>query len=637
MIISYDIENYKKNEKTGEYEPYLDATGKYFTLGVVYKETGGHKVFTDRKEMWKYIIELGLKEQKRGKRLIAYAHNSRYDFYQIADLTDRNLKWFSEDPFICGYYQNENGQNKEIIKFLDTMSLFHMSLKKVGEIIGFPKTEIPLIIGTKLTKSKLKEIAKYCANDCLVILKAIKFLKEKLKKDNINIKNLCTINQIAISYIINKLKEDNNNEHILYRGKDGSLSEYTHKTKYANEIHSAYRGGYVRVWKTGFLNNIYTIDYNSLYPHSATMIEFPDLRTERKINKPLEIISKEELFNKIGISRCLIRNRNNKLGLLQVRGMDKAYVPLNEKYIIGTWTHMELAEAIKEGYEIKDIEWSIIWDKGKNPFKKLFEDIYQKRIECNNEFDKYFYKQILNGSIGKFGQTRMNQEMVIDSIEKVYEYLQRNYEMIKGIEGKNDVMYLNKNINNGEVKKYYAPIIPCLITAQARIIMYRCYKKIGVENLVYTDTDSCIMQGNMINKFNIGKQMGEFKIEKDIETEEDLINTKAIIWGTKAKSVGNNIALSGVFKNDLDMENFKLGKIKYKRMLGLRNSRKEEIGKFIIEERDLKKQLKDFKKSEEIMEKEILYIDKDIGDISFFSKKLEEIEVTPISSNNTKI
>ena len=168
MIVAIDIENYKINRK-GEYEPVLDATGKYFTLGYVLKDTGGKKMFIDKEEMWKYIIELGKKELKRGKRLTVYSHNIRYDYYQIADLHDRNIRWFSEDPFICGYYfpcekefKNKNelerwsritntkgyevidtntfGEikikyNKEGIKFLDSMSLFRMSLKRVGDLI----------------------------------------------------------------------------------------------------------------------------------------------------------------------------------------------------------------------------------------------------------------------------------------------------------------------------------------------------------------------------------------------------------------------------------------------------------------------------------------------------------------------
>jgi len=104
MLMTYDIEDYKKDPKTGKYEPILDATGRYFKIGCTMKETGGKKVFTDPNEMWEYILEEGRKEVKRGKKLTCYAHNAKFDFYQIANLKDKNLKFFAENPFIASYY-----------------------------------------------------------------------------------------------------------------------------------------------------------------------------------------------------------------------------------------------------------------------------------------------------------------------------------------------------------------------------------------------------------------------------------------------------------------------------------------------------------------------------------------------------
>lgn len=662
MIISADVETYKKDEE-GNYKPILDATGEYFTIGCIYKETGKVKSFTDKEEMWEYIIDLGRKEIKRGKKLTVYMHNAKYDAYNFFDLHDKNLRWFSEDPFIAGYYfkvkrkfkdkdefmrwrlyseknslnytiiksegEIEIEQNKEGIKFLDTMALFRMSLKRMGELIGHKKTEMPEEVGRKLTKKKLKEISKYCENDCKITLKGVEFLKRKLRRDGIKIRHLCTINQIAISYIINELRKGEN-KHILIPSKGGGLTEFTYKPRMKEEIHSAYRGGYVRVWKTGRINNVTSIDFNSLYPYSAIKMKFPDLRTERKIEFPLEIMGLKELLNKIGVSRAMVKNEKDNLGLLQIRTGKKSYIPLKGKSLIGTWTHTELEEAVKSGYKIISIEWSVIWDEGRNPFKDLFLKLYKKRKEADSEFDNYFYKMILNGCLGKFGQTRVNQEILIDSVDMIYEYLKRNYEILKGVEGKTDIMYVNKNSNKEYMKKYYAPIIPTLVNAYARVIMYKTYRKIPKGKLCYTDTDSCITIGDYRKMMKMGEDIGEFKVDKDIETGEKLINTKAIIWGTKAKAVGNNIALSGVFRSDLNIEDFRGGAIKSRKMLGIKNSRNEDVGKFIIESRDLKRQEKEFWKTEKVLEEQNIYIDNDINDISHFAKYLKGLEVSHI-------
>lgn len=669
-IWAWDTETMKKNPINGEWEYVLDASGNNFVLGCIVKDSGGKKSFTDKDIMWNYIIESGKKEYKRGKILRIYGHNAKYEFYQVANLNDKNLKIFSENPFIAGYYQeiekeflteeefrswekwaNMNGQyfkikskflgittisyKKEIIKFLDTMSLFHMSLEKLGKIINVPKMEMPEKFGKKMTKMKLKELEKYCINDCKVSLESVNFLKNKLKEEGIVIKNLCTINQIAINYVISKLMKGNN-EHILIKNKDGKLTEKTWKSYFPEDIHQAYRGGYVRVWKTGEINNVTDIDFNSLYPYSAMNMKFPDLRTEVKIKEPLKKYNINELLNKIGISKCIIHNKDDELGLLLVRCDGKSYVFGKGKYAIGTWTNIELKEAINNGYEILNIEWSIIYEESINPFKEIFGRVYNLRKKSDNKFDDYFYKMIMNASIGKFAQTKTNQEILVDSIEMIYEYLEKGYKKLGDIENSANVVYINRNMNKGQMKKYYSPIISCLITANARVIMYNNFKKIKREDLVYTDTDSCIFTGDYLDKFKIGSEIGMFKIEKDVVSDKPLINTKAIIWGTKCKMIGNNIGVSGVFKSDLTKEDFEKGKVYAKKMMGIKNNREQEVGSFIVEERDLKKQLEEFNKVEELLGSQKLYIDKGIEDITFFTNdliKLSVLHLSPINSN----
>ena len=660
MLAGLDVETLRKNPTTGEWEGILDASGSNFTLACLVKETGGTKTWHEQKAVWADIIALGEKEFARDRKLTIYCHNSRYDVYNIINWEDKNFRLFCEHPFIAGYYKKiektfdtpekfnswrrwakMNGQyfkieaqilgvttisyNKEIIKFLDTMALYHMSLKKLGKLVGHEKTEMPMEIGKKLTKGKLKELEKYCINDCRVTLEGVKYMREKLKNDGLNIRNLCTINQVAISYLIKELR-DGNNEHILVKNGIGELTESTWKTYFPKQIHQAYRGGYVRVWKTGHLKDITQLDANSLYPYSAMNMKFPDLRTETLIKEPLKRYTLKEAVSKIGISKCMIHNKSDDLGLLLLRMDAKSYVFKKGKYAIGVWTNVELEEAIKNGYEILDIEWSINFEEGTNPFKDIFSKIYKKRKASEEPFNNYFYKMIMNAGIGKFGQTRVNQEILVDSIDKVYEYLNKGYKMLADIENSPNVVYINREVDK-TVKKYYAPIIPTLITANSRIFMYRAFQKVPLDKLVYTDTDSIIAQGNFFNKFKLGKEIGQFKIEKDVETEEPLVRTDAIIWGTKAKRVGNNMGVSGVFKSSLNKEDFEKGEVHSTRMMGIKNTRNKKIGEFVVEERSLKKQLEEFKKSEDLLDSQMLYIDKGTKDITYFTKEIQKLDV----------
>ena len=136
MIAAGDVETY---EKKGEiYEPVLNAQ-KFLQGCIINEKTKKPHIFNNKKAMWQYILEKGQAQAKRKKTYNIYFHNAQYDFYSIADLTDKNLQFYSNKPFIVTY--NINGH--QAIKFLDTLSIYRMPLKQVGEMIGYPKGELP--------------------------------------------------------------------------------------------------------------------------------------------------------------------------------------------------------------------------------------------------------------------------------------------------------------------------------------------------------------------------------------------------------------------------------------------------------------------------------------------------------------
>ena len=650
MICIIDTETYKK--EGNKIVPVLDATGKYFVLGVIHKESGVSEVFYEPEKLWKRLIKLGKNASKHQKKLHVYGHNIRYDFNNIANLKDENIKWFSENPFIASYMQNtekvfdkmkdlEKWQyyakiehirytiekidekykvkyKKEIIKFADSMSLYRMSLKAMGDIIDYPKTEIPLDIeGKYLSKNKLKEIEKYCINDCKVVLEGVKRIKKKLKEDGLGIRNLCTINQIAINYVMNELKKTKA-EGLLIKKNDGENTKYMYKTKFPKEIHQAYRTGLTRVWNVGIFNNVCYTDKNSLYGYCLTNIDLPNLKTETKIEKP-----NKNIIKRIGISKVMLLNKDCDIGLIPVRLIEKTYVPTKGKYIIGIYTNMEIVEALKNGYKLLDIEWSIVYEKTENYLRDIFLELYKKRIEDDDKFNKFFYKNIQNCAIGKFGQRRVNQELCIDSIENIEQYIKVNGEILRGIDGTTNVLYRVQYENF--TKPYYAPIIPCMVTAYARIYMYRYFKKIGKENMLYSDCDSLITRNDHRNILSIGNKLNQWKVEKDDKTGEELVKAKAIIWGSKSKSVGSNIGVAGAFKSDLTMEKFEKGIVQTKRQSGITNNQNVEVGRFITQERDLNEQKENFLETERLLEEEKIYIDKGTDDINYFLPKINEI------------
>lgn len=677
----FDCETLKK-EKEG-YKYILDATGKYNYLTCRLRDNGAKKHYfaKDREQIWKNIVAKGLAEHKRGGRYHVFFFNAKYDFFNIADLNDSGIRIFSREPFIASYYIEINKEiegneqmeswktwakmhhmkwtetylketnkfivtyQKEIIKFLDVMALYRMDLKSLGKALGENKIEMPNLSTFKSKKEMDKALIEYCYKDVEVTMKALQYLKGKLSEENIILRNLCTINQVAINYLLNKLKNIKGAENILWTNSDGRITTKSLKKGKNRLIREAYRGGYVRVWKTGKFDKLNVIDCNSLYPYSAINMRCPDIRTQTYTEEPLKYIPKYQLLEKIGISKCIIENITDELGLLQIRMIDRNHVPTANpntdscvsrseeslprnkkgKTMIGTWTHTELEEAERNGYVIKDIKWSITYNDAKiNPLKELFLGIYAKRLECQQNNDKMgeqFYKDMMNRGIGKFAQEKTGWEMFIDSVEKVDEYKALMIKAISGIEGSTNYLYAEKGENIE--KEYYCPIIPTLINAYARVYMYKMYKRIPKEILVYSDTDSIIWEGykEWLKEFPIGNELGMFKIEKNKETGKEKLEIEGLIYGSKTKMTDGEISISGMGKKNITEQDFKKGEVKSIKMEDITTGK---IGEFIETNRDLNKQTEEFDIIMTKLKNQELFIDiNSINYIDYFLKHLK--------------
>jgi len=555
----------------------LDATGNKVVMISTCTENMTVKTFYRKEDVWNYIIDLGKKLYRNKKRLHIYMHNANYDFWNIIPRQQiREFKWYSHSPLIAQY---ETPMNK--VLFSDTMTLFRMSLGSLGKMINMPKGKLhQKLLNDKqqLTADDIAEITKYNQNDVIILMKGLILLKKEIAEET-KIKYTKTIYQIAIQYMLNYMK-NKQYDFMFYNENRNQL----HWTKYKHIIHDAYRGGRCEAFKTGHFQDVSYIDCNNLYGYAATQIKFPDLRTEQMVFNPLATTSQSELFEQIGVHQCLVKNHADELGLLPVRTPVFAYYPGEGSLMIGTWTSIELAEAIKNGYEVLHVYKSVTWKEAPvNPFKEYIPFLYKKRFEDNSQFKKYLYKAIMVGCFGKLAQKRLTQEMFVDSVEKVDEYNKANINALYGV---SDTEYMYKYEPTDQLsapKSYYAPIIPCLVNAYARVYMYKQFKRIPYNTLIYTDTDSIMMQNNMITEFDIGSGIGQFKVEH--------IDKSALVWGPKALRVDTQYKLSRVPKSAITPDSFEKGRVQYQDMVKFANDIDiSVIGQFSNQTRNLKVQ-----------------------------------------------
>jgi len=624
MIIGIDIETWG-----------LDA--RKFLCGCIVKDNAEKaEVFLKKEDLWNRVLELMQKQQDRKKSLCIYSHNAAYDTAGYINLLDKNLKFFSHRPFIWAYTDEHK---KEICKFLDTMSIYPMSLEAVGELIGHEKMNMPeglLEEEQSLSKKELETIIEYMVNDTRILITAIKKIKDKLSEDGINIRRLYTLNQIANNAMLFELRKlpTEQTEHLFWYAP----SNQAHRTLRELHIHEAYRAGRVEAFQTGHFSDVTAIDVNSLYPLAAMNMTCPDLRTERlwtNVNgvlmmnsyKHANSMTIKELLksNYLFIAKCLIFNKNDDFGCLAVRTPSGNFYLKKGQYGVGTWTHIELQDALDNGHELINVEWVVTWQPAFNPFSIIMKNWHDKRILSNEKFDNWFYKNMMNRGIGKLAQYRMNQEFIIDNVERCEEYLEKNYEVVKGV----DTNYLYKYAPSKDMsakwedkdsKPYYMPAVPMFINAWARVYMHKYYRLVPKQDLIYTDTDSIIFLGDHLDKFPLDENIiGSFKILHE--------KTNAVFYSRKAYALGEEMKLAGVFKGSLNKEDFYKGVAKDRKMITLGTTKElSKIGSFVTENRDLLKQNEMHLKVYDLLNSQTVLIDdKSTTGAYFFLDDLKKI------------
>ena len=164
----------------------------------------------------------------------------------------------------------------------------------------------------KWSRSEIDKLRKYCYRDTKIVLDALPAMSSILEEEQIKLKRFYTINQIGIQTFLSSVKGLVDN---FFYNMDFNQ---VHFTKWPDRVHDAYRGARVECFRTGKIKKANYIDANSLYAHAAMLIDFPDLLDQRLIKNPMGMYDKGELFNELGMSRCLIENKKDEIGLLQI-------------------------------------------------------------------------------------------------------------------------------------------------------------------------------------------------------------------------------------------------------------------------------------------------------------------------------
>lgn len=557
MMLALDIETYEFNEKENTYEPILDA--RKFTIGCAITDKGTKHYFYTPKEMYQWLDKLITTNSKNNKRTFIYGHNIEYDWYGIAqgNLLNKETKYINFNPFIAIH--------KEKGYILDTMAFYRMSLQTIGEILKFPKLEMPKKI------KNIEELKPYVTRDVEITLAAITELKKKINTLGFKPRKLLTAGQLAMTSFLTYINREKMS-YTLQRYNEKTKRKEVIKTNYEKEIREAYRGGNNTAFQIGTFNNVTLIDIVALYTKAMHDMEFPDLTTEQKIEQPTTGMLKAYTEKYLGIAQITINAPNIPTGYLPIRYGGHQLFPTNNK-LKGTWTFLEIKKALQLGYTIETCDYCIRWKKQeKNPLKEFVKHLHELEKECKTKEEKSPLKLIRNNLYGKFAQNKTNKDYKIIFREEIEQFIYEGYKVVASQDNK----YIIVKEGIPYKPSYVNPIISTLITAYARNYLYDRITKIPKEDLLYCDTDSIMFKGNHLKEFEIGNEMGMFKVEDQ---------GKAKILGEKRYYINQSTRISGVPKREIKktyIENEE--NIIIKRMCGIGTGIKigniNEIGSF---------------------------------------------------------
>lgn len=244
-----------------------------------------------------------------------------------------------------------------------------------------------------------------------------------------------------------------------------------------------------------------SLDANSLYPSAMALGAFPigkpSLVEENEKQRILDFFKtynggkmavpnvKEQPKIMHYILSIKFRIPNLPQTLVPVKcddnGASMMYFPTNGVYE-GTYNDADIREMLLDGYEILEIVNGIYWRESERLFTNLISELYNARAVEKKKGSalEYVYKIILNSMYGKLLET-INSSSSFSLKEDVEP--DANFERLP-----NGQIEITKKYINPYVKK---PIyLGTYVTAYSRGIMNEYIRKLGIENVWYTDTDS---------------------------------------------------------------------------------------------------------------------------------------------------
>lgn len=445
---------------------------------------------TDTEKLWSHIVSLSVP----GSPLHIIGHNLYFDL-QCSDF----FYWLTKWGWCLEFYYDKGmtyilviRKDKLRIKCLSSTNFFPFSLEKLGVMLNIAKGKIDF---DKVSRS---DLITYCKQDVFILRKAMEYYITFLDDQGLGKFSMSRAGQAFGSFRYKYMKQP----------------IYLHKHPKATELEeSGYFGGRVEARFLGIVpgKSFTHLDVNSLYPfvmkNRRVPVKLIDHGWSMTIEKMTELLEKYCCMAKVDLSTpepAYAKRYKGKLVFPQGK-------------FSTTLCSEGLLYAIKCNH-IRYIHEFTVYQANHifGDYVTAFYKMRKQYAKADNVVMQEIAKNFLNYLYGKFAQKADCVEMEEDITFDGY-YRDEIYDLVTGKTEITTKMFNRIWRTFGkEPSKVYFVAIAAHITEYARFVLYRYMQKVGMQNVLYCDTDSLKMRSCHLPKLKgdiDNKILGKLKIE----------------------------------------------------------------------------------------------------------------------------
>ena len=484
--------------------------------GLIWSKPDWHR-FTTIDQFWSWVET----KTRQKTRLYIFAHNGAFDLPVLNAFSELPNRGFAltnavvDAPPMILVWKRE----KATIRFIDTLNLWRVPLKALGESVGLDKLPMPS------PKAGKKKWDLYGQRDTEIIRIACLNWFEFLVTHDLGGFAPTLASQSFGSYRHRFMQKGifiDTNEKAIEMGR------------------AAYLGGRTECFRIGkYTGKFYYIDVNSMYPAVMQSGKFPyklvgvyGRPTKSEINKWLPYFGMTV--------ECLIETDEPNYPMVHE---GKLVFPVG-KFTL-TLAKPEFKMAWERGH-VKHIERIALYDEAEL-FTDFVDYFYGERLkakEQGNPAAKFMHRILMNSLYGKFGQRGRRYETVGESeVDSVRVWDELDFDTQEVLHYREFGGIKQAWVEEGESNHSFAAIA-ATITSAARQVLLNAIETAGRRNVYYCDTDSIVVNKTGYNKMasNLDEaQLGKWALEDTFK--------EITIHGPKDYKFDETVRVKGVRKN----------------------------------------------------------------------------------------